>query len=78
MVSHLCEETKDTFIADLVVGLCTGQIETAAPADPKSLTMYNRILRIEKELGSKASLPASPSGIPWSSEVWRYLGAPTA
>ncbi|NRK47563.1 phosphopyruvate hydratase, partial [Salmonella enterica subsp. enterica serovar Typhi] len=47
-------ETEDTFIADLVVGLCTGQIKTGAPCRSERLAKYNQLLRIEEELGSKA------------------------
>jgi len=54
MVSHRSGETEDTFIADLVVGLGTGQIKTGAPARSERLAKYNQILRIEEELGSKA------------------------
>merc|ERR1712033_32813 len=54
MVSHRSGETEDTFIADLVVGLCTGQIKTGAPCRSERLAKYNQILRIEEELGSNA------------------------
>uniref|UniRef100_A0A673IWH1 phosphopyruvate hydratase n=1 Tax=Sinocyclocheilus rhinocerous TaxID=307959 RepID=A0A673IWH1_9TELE len=54
IVSHRSGETEDTFIADLVVGLCTGQIKTGAPCRSERLAKYNQILRIEEELGDKA------------------------
>lgn len=54
MVSHRSGETEDTFIADLVVGLSTGQIKTGAPCRSERLAKYNQILRIEEELGSAA------------------------
>lgn len=54
MVSHRSGETEDTFIADLVVGLCTGQIKTGAPCRSERLAKYNQLLRIEEELGEKA------------------------
>ncbi|XP_028302472.1 enolase 1b, (alpha) [Gouania willdenowi] len=54
MVSHRSGETEDAFIADLVVGLCTGQIKTGAPCRSERLAKYNQILRIEEELGDKA------------------------
>ncbi|XP_068170980.1 enolase 1b, (alpha) [Antennarius striatus] len=54
MVSHRSGETEDTFIADLVVGLCTGQIKTGAPCRSERLAKYNQILRIEEELGNEA------------------------
>lgn len=54
MVSHRSGETEDTFIADLVVGLCTGQIKTGAPCRSERLAKYNQLLRIEEELGDNA------------------------
>lgn len=54
MVSHRSGETEDTFIADLVVGLCTGQIKTGAPCRSERLAKYNQLLRIEEELGEQA------------------------
>ncbi|MCP5809777.1 phosphopyruvate hydratase, partial [Klebsiella pneumoniae] len=54
MVSHRSGETEDTFIADLVVGLSTGQIKTGAPCRSERLAKYNQILRIEEELGVNA------------------------
>ena len=54
MVSHRSGETEDSFIADLVVGLGTGQIKTGAPCRSERLAKYNQMLRIEEELGSAA------------------------
>jgi len=54
MVSHRSGETEDNFIADLVVGLATGQIKTGAPCRSDRNAKYNQLLRIEEELGSKA------------------------
>ncbi|GLT94645.1 hypothetical protein SLE2022_123740 [Rubroshorea leprosula] len=54
MVSHRSGETEDTFIADLSVGLATGQIKTGAPCRSERLAKYNQLLRIEEELGSHA------------------------
>jgi len=54
MVSHRSGETEDTFIADLVVGLGTGQIKTGAPCRSERLAKYNQLLRIEEELGADA------------------------
>ncbi|KAI4880073.1 hypothetical protein NFI96_013381 [Prochilodus magdalenae] len=54
MVSHRSGETEDTFIADLVVGLCTGQIKTGAPCRSERLAKYNQLMRIEEHLGDKA------------------------
>eukprot|EP01043_Picozoa_sp_COSAG02_P006386 COSAG02_NODE_181_length_30783_cov_53.060520_13_plen_71_part_00 len=47
-------ETEDTFIADLAVGLCTGQIKAGAPCRSERLAKYNQLLRIEAELGDNA------------------------
>ncbi len=52
MVSHRSGETEDNFIADLVVGLKTGQIKTGAPCRSERLAKYNQLMRIEEELGS--------------------------
>jgi len=54
MVSHRSGETEDSFIADLVVGLGTGQIKTGAPCRSERLAKYNQLLRIEEELGAEA------------------------
>jgi len=54
MASHRSGETEDTFIADLSVGLSTGQIKTGAPCRSERLAKYNQLLRIEEELGSAA------------------------
>nr|PNR42170.1 hypothetical protein PHYPA_016999 [Physcomitrium patens] len=53
MTSHRSGATED-FIADLAVGLSTGQIKTGAPCRSERLSKYNQLLRIEEELGSKA------------------------
>jgi len=54
MVSHRSGETEDSFIADLVVGLRTGQIKSGAPCRSERLSKYNQLLRIEEELGENA------------------------
>ncbi|KAF0910626.1 hypothetical protein E2562_003055 [Oryza meyeriana var. granulata] len=54
MTSHRSGETEDTFIADLAVGLSTGQIKTGAPCRSERLAKYNQLLRIEEELGAAA------------------------
>jgi len=54
MVSHRSGETEDTFIADLAVGLSTGQIKTGAPCRSERVAKYNRLLRIEELLGRRA------------------------
>lgn len=54
MTSHRSGETEDSFIADLAVGLKTGQIKTGAPCRSERLSKYNQLLRIEEELGKAA------------------------
>jgi enolase len=54
VMSHRSGETEDTTIADLAVGLGTGQIKTGAPARGERTAKYNRLLRIEAELGHRA------------------------
>jgi len=54
VVSHRSGETEDTTIADLSVGLDIGQIKTGAPARTERTAKYNRLLRIEEELGERA------------------------
>lgn len=54
MTSHRSGETEDHYIADLAVGLCTGQIKTGAPCRSERLSKYNQLLRIEEYLGSNA------------------------
>jgi enolase len=54
VVSHRSGETEDTFIADLAVASGCGQIKTGAPARSERVAKYNRLLRIEEELGSAA------------------------
>jgi enolase len=54
IVSHRSGETEDTTIADLAVGLNCGQIKTGAPCRSERTAKYNRLLKIETELGDKA------------------------
>jgi enolase len=54
VVSHRSGETEDTTIADLVVGMNTGLIKAGAPCRSERTAKYNRLLRIEEELGKKA------------------------
>jgi enolase len=58
MTSHRSGETEDTYIADLAVGLCTGQIKTGAPCRSERLAKYNQLLRIEEELGPEKTVYA--------------------
>jgi enolase len=54
VVSHRSGETEDTFIADFVVAMGIGQIKTGAPARSERVAKYNRLMRIERQLGDKA------------------------
>eukprot|EP00546_Thalassionema_frauenfeldii_P012811 CAMPEP_0178914238 /NCGR_PEP_ID=MMETSP0786-20121207/11313_1 /TAXON_ID=186022 /ORGANISM="Thalassionema frauenfeldii, Strain CCMP 1798" /LENGTH=457 /DNA_ID=CAMNT_0020587121 /DNA_START=49 /DNA_END=1422 /DNA_ORIENTATION=- len=54
MTSHRSGETEDSYIADLAVGLCTGQIKTGAPCRGERTAKYNQLLRIEEELAGTA------------------------
>jgi enolase len=54
IVSHRSGETEDTTISDLVVAMGTGQIKTGAPSRSERVAKYNRLLRIEGELGDGA------------------------
>ena len=54
MTSHRSGETGDTTIADLAVATNSGQIKTGAPARSERVEKYNRLLRIEQELGQDA------------------------
>jgi len=57
MVSHRSGETEDTYIADLAVALECGQIKAGAPCRGERTAKYNRLLRIEERLGSRARYP---------------------
>ena len=57
IVSHRSGETEDTTIADLAVALNAGQIKTGAPSRSERVAKYNRLLRIEEELGAAARYP---------------------
>ncbi len=58
VVSHRSGETEDTTIADLAVGMNTGLIKAGAPCRSERTAKYNRLLRIEEELGRKATFAA--------------------
>lgn len=55
VISQRSGETDDSFIADLSVGLATGQIKAGAPCRGERLAKYNQLIRIEEELGDQAS-----------------------
>jgi enolase len=57
VMSHRSGETEDTTIADLAVATGCGQIKTGAPSRSDRVAKYNRLLRIEEELGADASFP---------------------
>jgi enolase len=59
MVSHRSGETEDTTIADFVVAMGTGQIKSGAPSRSERVAKYNRLLRIEEELGEAAIYPGA-------------------
>lgn len=54
IASHRSGETEDSFIADLAVGLCTGQIKTGSASRSDRMAKYNQLLRIEEALGESA------------------------
>jgi enolase 1/2/3 len=58
IISHRSGETEDTTIADLAVATNAGQIKTGAPSRSDRVAKYNRLLRIEEELGDAAAFPA--------------------
>ena len=57
IISHRSGETEDTTIADLAVAVGSGQIKTGAPSRTDRVAKYNRLLRIEEELGADAYYP---------------------
>jgi enolase len=59
VISHRSGETEDTTIADLAVGTGAGQIKTGAPSRSDRVAKYNRLLRIEEELGDRATFPGA-------------------
>jgi enolase len=61
VISHRSGETEDTTIADLAVGTAAGQIKTGAPSRSDRVAKYNRLLRIEEELGEAATYPGLPA-----------------
>ena len=58
MVSHRSGETEDSFISDLAVGLCAGQLKSGATCRSDRTCKFNKLLRIEEILDSKAVYPA--------------------
>lgn len=66
MCSHRSGETEDVTIADLAVGLCTGQIKTGAPCRSDRNAKYNQLMRIEELLGKDAVY----AGKTWRKPAW--------
>ena len=81
VVSHRSGETEDTTIADLVVAMGTGQIKTGAPSRSERVAKYNRLLRIEAELGDgarylgRAALSGAPAPARFAPEPAVAAGA---
>lgn len=59
IISHRSGETEDTTIADLAVGLSTGQIKTGSLSRTDRLAKYNQLLRLEEELGDESFYPGN-------------------
>ncbi|MBN9121852.1 MAG: phosphopyruvate hydratase [Planctomycetes bacterium] len=57
VISHRSGETEDTFIADFAVATAVGQIKTGSLSRTDRVTKYNRLLRIERDLGPGATFP---------------------
>jgi enolase len=67
IISHRSGETEDTTIADLAVGTRAGQIKTGSLSRSERIAKYNRLLRIEDELGDKAVYAGTTNMVPkWS------------
>ena len=56
IISHRSGDTEDTFIADLAVATMSSQIKTGSLARSERIAKYNRLLRIEEELGNQAKM----------------------
>jgi enolase len=67
IVSHRSGETEDTFIADFVVAMGTGQIKTGSASRTDRVAKYNQLLRIEEELGAAARFPGRSALTPHQS-----------
>ncbi len=60
VISHRSGETEDTTIADLAVGVNSGQIKSGAPCRSDRVAKYNQLLRIEEDLGAVATFGGAP------------------
>ena len=56
IISHRSGDTEDTFIADLAVGTNSSQIKTGSLARSERVAKYNRLLKIEEELGNSSKM----------------------
>jgi enolase len=65
VVSHRSGETEDTSIADLAVAMNTGFIKTGSLSRSERVAKYNRLLRIEEELGEEARYPGISAFARW-------------
>ena len=66
VISHRSGETEDTFIADLAVATAVGQIKTGSLSRSERTAKYNRLLRIEEELGQRAEYGTGYFGKGWT------------
>ena len=71
IISHRSGETEDTTIADLAVAEDVGLIKSGAPCRSERLAKYNRLLRIEEELGAEARY-AGQQALQLGGKIWRY------
>jgi len=71
IISHRSGETEDTTIADLAVAEDAGLIKSGAPCRSERLAKYNRLLRIEEELGAEARYPGQQA-MHLEGKLWRY------
>ena len=62
LASHRSGETEDTFLADFTVATGAGQIKTGAPCRGERTAKYNRLMRIEAELGDRAQFAGKLGG----------------
>ena len=56
IISHRSGDTEDTFIADLAVATASSQIKTGSLSRSERVAKYNRLLRIEEELGNQSKM----------------------
>jgi enolase len=72
IISHRSGETEDTTIADLAVAAGAGFIKSGAPCRSERLAKYNRLLKIEEELGTSARYPGSEALYNLEKTSWKY------